>query len=139
MDEPQDSLFPDRDERPAAGCLPLFMLPALAAFGAFLWLAPVKPSQPVKDLGRGAIDYQTGEDSDFLLSLRTPLPLRFFGTAGDEALQVELPSAKPPAMLPPPAVGGISPLPQSTILPREDMLRLPEQLRQDTTGKEPRP
>ena len=132
MDTEHDSLFPDRKERPAAGCLPLFMIPALAAFGALLWFAPVEMRAPVQPQGRGTIDYRSGRDADFVLSLRHPLPLPFPGMVADEALRVELPPAQKPAMLPPPAVGEVSPQPQSAVLPREEMLRRPPQ---DTNGK----
>ena len=136
MDTEHDSLFPDRKERPAAGCLPLFMIPALAALGALLWFAPVEMRAPVQPQGRGSIDYRTGHDADFFLSLRHPLPLPFLGTAAEEALRVELPPAQKPAMLPPPAMGDVSPQPQSAILLREEMLRRQPQ---ETDGKELQP
>ena len=136
MSTEDDSLFPERKERPAAGCLPLFMIPALAAFGSLLWFAPVEMPKPVQPQGRATIDYRSGGTADFVLSLRHPLPLPFIGTAADEALQVELPPAQKPAMLPPPAMGDVSTHPQSAVLLREEMLRRPPQ---DNNGKEPQP
>lgn len=136
MSTEEDSLFPDRKERPAAGCLPLFMIPALAAFGAFLWFAPVETPEPVQPIGRGTIDYRSGHGPDFIFSLRHPLPLPFLGSASDEALQVELPPAQKPAMLPPPVMGDIPTMPQSTVLLKQEGAMLPVQ---DNNGKEPQP
>lgn len=123
----------------AAGCLPLYVVAALAILGTLIWMAPVETPRHEMPKKLGIIDFLRDDTADYFISLRSPLPMPFFGSASDEALSVELPPLQRPAMEAPPSLGDVSPLPQSAVLPREEMLRMPEGMQTQQNGKEMQP
>ena len=123
----------------ASGCLPLYVVVALAVLGTLVWLAPVETPRHELPKKLGMVDFLHDDSADFLVSLRTPLPLPFVGSAANEPLRAELPPMQPPAMEAPPSLGDVSPLPDSAVLPRAEMLRMPPGMQPQLTGKEVQP
>ena len=120
----------------AARCLPLYVLPALAVLGTLVWMAPVEMRIQKVPRDLGVVDYRRDITSDFAFFLRSPLPLPMQGTADDEPLTAQLPPLQPPAMQAPPPLGDVSPLPESSVLPRKEMLRMPPGMQDEIDGKE---
>ena len=130
----------ERSRHDAAGCLPLYVVVALGVLGTLIWMAPVE--MPRHDLPKkiGAVDFVHNDTADFFISLRSALPLPFVGSSADEPLRAELPPMQPPAMETPPSLGDVSTLPDSAVLPRAEMLRMPPGMGQgESTGKEVQP
>ena len=123
----------------ASGCLPLYVVVALGVLGTLVWMAPVETPRHELPKKLGIVDFLHDDSADFLVSLRTTLPLPFVGSAADEPLRAELPPMQAPAMEAPPSLGDVSPLPDSAVLPRAEMLRMPPGMQPQPTGKEVQP
>ena len=123
----------------ASGCLPLYVVVALAVLGTLIWMAPV--DTPRRELPKklGIVDFLRNDSADFFISLRSPLPLPFTGSATDEPLRTDLPPLLAPAMEAPPSLGDVSPLPDSSVLQRDEMLRMPPGMQPQQAGKEVQP
>lgn len=141
MKDEADKLSPESRGMLAAasGCLPLYVVAALAVLGTLVWLAPVETPRHELPKKLGIVDFMRDDTADFLISLRSPLPLPFVGSAADEPLRAELPPMQPPTMEAPPPLGDVSPLPDSAVLPRAEMLRMPPGMQPQATGKEVQP
>lgn len=141
MKDEADKLTPEARGMLAAasGCLPLYVMVALAVLGTLIWLAPVETPRHAMPKKLGIVDFLRDDSADFFISLRSPLPLPFVGSAADAPLRVELPPLQAPAMEVPPSLGDVSPLPDSAALPREEMLRMPSGMQPQPTGKEVQP
>ena len=141
MKDEADKLTPESRGMPAAasGCLPLYVVVALGVLGTLVWMAPVETPRHELPKKLGIVDFLHDDSADFLVSLRTTLPLPFVGSAADEPLRAELPPMQAPAMEAPPPLGDVSPLPDSAVLPRAEMLRMPPGMQPQATGKEVQP
>ena len=129
--------------RPRRGCLPFFCLLSFAALGVLVWYAPVRmPEQPPR-AGIGVMDYRNDAVTDALIIRRSPLQLPFFGAAADARIaESRLPEPATPGLQAPPPLGDVPAMPESAVLNRDEMLRLPPGLQpapqtEQETGVQP--
>lgn len=111
--------------RPAHGCLPLFVLVALALIGGILCLVKVKMPTPLRPKGVGVVQIDTNETTAFDVECRSIYPLLQRIAAAPPADDTELPVCRSKQPSEPPPVSLFPQVPDSAVLDAEELLKLP--------------
>lgn len=124
-EEQENLVFYSLYKRPAHGCLPLFVLLALAFGAAVLLLVKVTMTEPLKPRGEGVVHVNTGADTRFLVLRRSVMPLLLPLAPEKLPDSTALPTARTLQPQQAPAVPLFSEIPDSAVLDAAELLALP--------------
>lgn len=125
QDEQENLVFYSLYKRPAHGCLPLFVLSALALGAGLMLLVKVKMPEPLQPRGVGVVQVNRSADTRFLVLRRSVMPLLLPLAPEKLPDSTALPTARRLQPQQAPAVPLFSEVPDSAVLNADELLALP--------------
>lgn len=139
-DSLKDLTFHTRFERPAHGCLPLFVVVMFVAVFAALWLVPVVPIKTVHPLRVGTVSERSDGLTSFMVLQQSPLPLlQPWDRDPDFDEQRRLPLTHTPRPMEAPPLPTVPRTYDSAVLQAEELLALPPDEAQPSKEEEVQP
>ena len=128
-DEKTSLIYHSLHGRHIQGCLPMFLVLSVIAFGIFLWAVPIRWMERIVPRGVAEVYHRNDDFTNYMVRQSSPLPLQLPLVADPEFLEDsaarEMPLRREAQLRMAPPMAILPIVPDSAVITAEKLLELP--------------